>query len=68
MLNIFTPFAIGFVAVYLGIQGFSPRGIPWSKERNITGRVARVVGSLCIALGIACVALGIWAIVRVSSR
>ena len=45
MINIFTPFALSFVAIYLGFMGFSRGGLPWTKNKNITGKPARVIGA-----------------------
>jgi hypothetical protein len=57
---VFVPFALAFVALYLGTMGFSRGGIPWSKDRNITGKAGRIVGTFCLVLGAALLAAAFW--------
>jgi len=49
--------ALGTVSVVLGLKGFSRRGLPFSSKKTLTGKPARVVGSLCILFGLLCYAL-----------
>ena len=64
MINIFTPFALSFVAIYLGTMGFSRGGLPWTKNKNITGKAARVIGACCLLLGGVLFAIGVWYLVH----
>ena len=68
MINIFTPFALSFVAIYLGFMGFSRGGLPWTKNKNITGKPARVVGACCLLLGGVLFAIGAWFLVQLGGR
>ena len=68
MINIFTPFALSFVAIYLGIMGFSRGGLPWTKNKNITGKPARVIGACCLLLGGVLFAIGAWYLVHLFGR
>jgi len=57
---------LGAFIIGLGLKGFSPAGIPWSKTRNVTGRKARVIGGLCVGLGVLFLLDGLHWIVRMS--
>lgn len=59
-LNILSFFAIGFVAIYLGCRGFSARGLPLTKNKNIRGTPAKVIGVACLLLGVFIIALAAW--------
>jgi hypothetical protein len=66
MLNILTPFALAFVALYLGYLGFTPQGLPWSKEKRLVGRTGRVVGTICLIFGGAMLLFGIGVILQIT--
>jgi hypothetical protein len=53
---------IGVGAVGLGCKGFTAKGLPWSKRRNITGRRARVLGVVCMLIGAAFFCFAIYAL------
>jgi hypothetical protein len=36
----------------IGIKGFTPSGLQFSKDTVLTGRDAKIVGLVCIAFGI----------------
>ena len=38
--------------VSLGIKGFSDEGIPFTKDKQITGPAAKLIGVVCFALGL----------------
>jgi hypothetical protein len=42
----------GVGAIALGCQGFTSKGIPWSKTKNITGNNAKIIGVACLLFGI----------------
>jgi hypothetical protein len=44
---------LGLMAVVLGVMGFSPAGIPLSRNTRLTGLTGRVTGVPCILLGLA---------------
>jgi hypothetical protein len=48
--------ALGAAAIHLGIQGFRPAGMPFSKHKRLTGTSAKVVGTFCILFGLLCFA------------
>jgi hypothetical protein len=44
--------AIGIVAILLGVKGFTPEGIPFTKKTHIKGTAGIIVGIVCLLLGI----------------
>lgn len=66
MLNILSPFALAIAAFVIGAQGFTVRGLPLTKEKRLTGRVARIIGGICLLMGVAFSALGIWFLIKVT--
>ena len=51
--------SLGIAAIGLGCKGFTPKGLPWSKRRDITGKPAEIVGVVCMIIGAAFVCLGL---------
>lgn len=43
---------IGIAAFLLGLKGFTPSGLPLTREKNITGVTAKVIGVFCCLLGV----------------
>ena len=43
----------GLAAVALGVMGFSPAGIPLTRNTRIAGLAGKVTGGLCVLLGLA---------------
>lgn len=52
--------SLGIAAIGLGCKGFTRKGLPWSKRRNITGMPAEVVGVGCMIIGAAFVCFGLF--------
>jgi hypothetical protein len=42
---------LGIVSIWIGTKASSPRGLPLSPGRNLTGTTGKVVGVICIVLG-----------------
>lgn len=51
--------SIGIGAIGLGCKGFTTKGLPWSKHRNITGKPAKVLGTVCFLIGAAFISFAI---------
>ncbi len=43
----------GLAAVILGVMGFSPAGIPLTRNTRIAGLAGKVTGGMCVLLGLA---------------
>ena len=43
---------IGVAAIVLGLNAFSPSGLPWTRQKNLTGNTAKILGVVCILIGI----------------
>ncbi len=54
--------AVGIAAIGLGCKGFTANGLPWNKRRNITGKPAEVLGTLCMVIGAAFICFAIYAL------
>ena len=52
---------LGVLVILLGAKAFTPTGIPLTKDKNLTGTTAKIIGAVCILLGIAFLADGILA-------
>jgi hypothetical protein len=50
---------LGIAAIGLGCKGFTPKGLPWTKSRNITGKPAEFVGVGCMIIGAAFICFGL---------
>ena len=50
---------LGVFTVLLGAKAFTPNGIPLTREKNLTGTTAKVIGGFVILLGVASLASGI---------
>lgn len=44
--------AIGIFAIILGSKGFSKDGIPFTRDKKITGITAKIIGAVVIAFGV----------------
>jgi hypothetical protein len=51
--------ALGISTIGLGFKDFSAKGLPFTKDKNITGASAKIIGVICLCLGIGFIALGI---------
>lgn len=52
---------IGVLAILLGAKAFTETGLPLSKDKNLTGPTAKVIGVVCILLGVVFIADGVLA-------
>jgi hypothetical protein len=52
---------LGVFVILLGAKAFTPKGIPLTREKNLTGVTAKIIGVICILLGLAFLADGILA-------
>jgi hypothetical protein len=43
---------LSMLLFFIGIKGFTPSGLQFSKDSVLTGRDAKIVGVVCIAFGI----------------
>jgi len=44
---------LGVFVILLGVKAFTPSGIPFTREKNLTGVTAKIIGGVCILLGVA---------------
>jgi hypothetical protein len=51
---------LSFLIFVLGAKGFTRTGIPWSSKRNITGKWAKVLGTLCLVVGVFGIGFAYW--------
>lgn len=62
-------FLLGIVLILLGIQGFTGKGVPLTRSKNLTGTAAQVVGGICVALGgLICLGAFAWRVMREMAR
>ena len=54
--------ALGIAAIGLGCKGFTPKGLPWSKRRKITGKLAEILGAISMILGAAFICFALYAL------
>jgi len=52
---------LGVFVILLGAKAFTPDGIPLTKEKNLTGTTAKIIGVACILLGVVFLADGLLA-------
>ncbi len=52
---------LGVFVILLGAKAFTEKGLPLTKEKNLTGTTAKIIGVVCILLGLAFVADGLLA-------
>lgn len=52
---------LGVFVILLGAKAFTPAGIPLTKEKNLTGATAKIIGVVCILLGIVFLVDGVFA-------
>jgi hypothetical protein len=43
---------LGVLSIGLGAKAFTPKGLPLSKTKDLTGPWAKVIGVFCILLGV----------------
>ena len=43
---------LGILTVLLGAKAFTANGLPLTREKNLQGMPAKVVGSVCVLLGV----------------
>ena len=55
---------LGVGAIALGVKAFTPPGLPLTTRKNLTGRSAKVIGSVCILLGLLFLTSGLVSIFR----
>lgn len=53
---------IGIAAILLGLKGFTRDGLPFTKNKRLTGTTAKVVGAVCLLLGLALLADGLYSV------
>lgn len=58
---------LGIFTIGLGAKAFTPTGLPLSKQKNLTGTTAKVIGVVCILLGIFFVAEGAIGLLRLAT-
>ncbi|MBS0261342.1 MAG: hypothetical protein JSS02_05245 [Planctomycetes bacterium] len=56
---------LGVFTFLLGAKGFSAEGLPLTKNRNITGGTAKVIGVVCMLLGGLFVLEGLFGVLRI---
>jgi len=49
---------IGIGAILLGVKGFTPEGLPFTRKTRIKGTAGIIVGIVCLLLGILLLASG----------
>ncbi len=58
---------IGVLAILLGLKAFTPAGLPLTKDKNLTGTSAKVIGVICCLIGAAFIADGIFGTAKILS-
>jgi hypothetical protein len=58
---------LSILLIVIGIKGFTPAGLQFSKNTVLKGRNGKIVGAICIALGIALIPLFLFFFVFYSS-
>jgi hypothetical protein len=48
---------LSIMLIAIGIKGFTPSGLQFSKDTVLTGRDAKIVGGTCIAIGVGLIPL-----------
>jgi len=43
---------LGVLTISLGAKAFTPKGLPLTSSKRLTGAAAKVVGIVCIVLGV----------------
>ncbi len=52
MLGLIIAVVVGIGSIGLGLKGFTAKGLPLSKDKNITGTPAAIIGVVCILIGL----------------
>jgi hypothetical protein len=55
---------IGVFAILLGAKAFTPKGLPLTRKKHLTGTTAKIVGVACILVGALFIIDGVYAITR----
>ena len=55
---------LAIFTIGLGIKAFTPAGLPLTKQKNLTGVTAKIIGVACILLGIVLIIDGVFGTVR----
>ena len=51
MIGMILGLIIGFATIGLGMKAFTPKGLPLTSTKTLTGTTAKLVGIGCIILG-----------------
>lgn len=49
---------LGIFVILLGLKAFTEKGIPLTRQKNLTGAGAKVIGVICVLLGLLFIADG----------
>ncbi len=58
---------LGVFVVVLGAKAFTPAGIPLTREKNLTGVSAKVIGVICLLFGGSLVLSGLFSFLNIVS-
>ena len=58
---------LGVFTILLGAKAFTPKGLPLTKSKNLTGTTAKVIGVVCIVLGGLFIVDGVFGTARIIS-
>ncbi len=58
---------LGVAAIALGAKAFTPTGIPLTREKNLTGTTAKVIGTACVLFGGTLVLSGRFSMLRIAT-
>jgi|GEM_PF-1305450 len=59
---------LGVFTLVLGAKAFTPAGIPLTKEKNLTGTTAKVIGVVVILLGVFFIVDGVFGTANLLAR
>ena len=54
--------ALGIAAIGLECKGFTPKGLPWSTRRHVTGRLGEIRGAISMLIGAAFICFALLAL------
>ncbi|MDA7979215.1 MAG: hypothetical protein MPJ50_10670 [Pirellulales bacterium] len=58
---------LGVFTILLGAKAFTPKGLPLTNKKNLTGTPAKVIGIVCITLGAAFIVWGLLSVLSVTA-
>ena len=58
---------LGVFVVVLGAKAFTPTGIPLTREKNLTGVAAKVIGVICLLFGGTLILSGLFSFLNIVS-